>query len=150
MPNGGMLPCCRLCQYAERSQRGNDIHCRRHHFHVPDAFHTFCPDLSKPDGSAFDVVLQHPDVVPGQVYVWTTVVYRTMAHPTLPQYQHNIRPLAPIPVYRAWSDAERQAAATDQQQHDADAFAREYSIEAHTPSWGERIRTLLNHLFGSR
>ena len=122
MPNGGMLPCCRVCQFAQSSRSPDNILCVRHNIPILDAFHLFCPDLSNLDTPGLAQFVQSNELEHNFIYAWTVVQYRAKNNPTIPQYQHQFIPLASILSYTNWTDAERQAAIQIQQKAHKETF----------------------------
>jgi hypothetical protein len=107
MPNGGVLPSCFVCEWAQKTDDFGTIRCQRHGITVKLALHTVCSDLAHAGLTRFrQEQLQRE----GYIYTWIEIQYRTPDYPTLPQYYQELVALAPISTYAAWSDAERQVA----------------------------------------
>lgn len=107
MPNGGVLPSCFVCEWAQKSDDFSTINCQQHGITVKPALHTVCSDLTHAGLMRFrQEKLQRE----GYIYIWIEIQYRTSDYPTLPQYYQELVALTPITTYASWSDAERQAA----------------------------------------
>jgi len=112
MPNGGVMPCCAVCQWATR-QAPSEIYCNRHAMTVVHALDAFCPDLADSESPGLAAFVQKEGIGGGAVpcvYAWVEVQYRTDEHPDLPQYHHKYVAVAPITVYAEWNNAQRAAA----------------------------------------
>ncbi len=98
MPNGGDVPSCPFCQYAERSTESGIWECKKHDFLVPLAGDIFCGDLSHPDWPGMAQGFISGNNIPKSVmYMWAGV------------YSHQDFPLAPIEIYVTWSEEEKRA-----------------------------------------
>ena len=110
MPNGGMMPCCLVCQWARRTDSFYAIVCQHHQVTIAHPLRTFCPDLSDPSTPGLAAFVYDADIHGHDIYVWIEIQHRTADDPDLPQYYHTFAAVAPIATYATWSEAERQAA----------------------------------------
>ena len=150
MPNGGMLPCCRVCQFAQDAEALATISCQRHGIQITNALHTFCADLSDDRSPGLAAFIRRNTFAPAQVYIWTEVQYRTKDHPTLPQYQHQFIALTSITTYASWTDNERQAATAAQTQAHRNAVKRANGTPQKHMAWQRRIKAAFKRLRGKR
>ncbi len=67
--------------------------------------YTFCPDLTGPGN-----LVQRENITGQDVYHWVEIAYGTEYAPGIPMYYHEYVILAPIDVYRRWSNDQRIAA----------------------------------------
>jgi hypothetical protein len=109
MPNGGMRPCCFICDFAEHDEPRrliNPLQCRRHGVQIWFPYKHFCGHLTT-YGKAPRIIKQEQIQV-DTIYAEIEVQYQTPAYPTLPQYYHDYRALAAVEVYQQWSLEEKQ------------------------------------------
>jgi hypothetical protein len=107
MPNGGMLPSCLLCKWAERkNDLQTGVYCQHHSMMVYSAPTTFCPDLSNDSTPRISDFIQQDGIKGNDVFVWVEIQYRHPEHPSLPQYYHEYVLLAPVSTYMSWSKGE--------------------------------------------
>jgi hypothetical protein len=146
VPNGGMLPCCRVCQYAQDAQTITSISCQRHRMRITNAFHTFCADLSHNSYPGLAAFIHNNTIASDQIYIWTEVQYRTTDHPTLPQYQHQFVTLTSIATYAGWTDHARQEATTAQTHAQLNAFEHAYRTPPKHTAWQRRVKAVIDRL----
>lgn len=97
MPNGGDVPSCPFCQYAQESSEFNTIECQKHKIKITFSHAMFCADLSHPKWPGMAQEFISSEGIPaGIMYTWVGV------------YTHQKYPLAPIETYAAWSDEEKE------------------------------------------
>ena len=107
MPNGGMLPCCSVCDHGESDSEGYSVECTVHDMEVHLGMGTFCTELSmygKPQKPAF------ADLSDEMIYAWIEIAFPAKENPTLPQYHHQFEPLDLISEYKNWSLADHSRA----------------------------------------
>src|SRR5262245_36241801 len=113
MPNGGMLPCCFICQWAKRDEDNlslvTPITCQQHSFAVWLPARHFCSELSDSSEGAH-YFTEDENISSNHMYAWIEIQYRTTEYPNLPQYYHEFLPLATLSTYAAWSEDEKKAA----------------------------------------
>jgi hypothetical protein len=100
MPNGGMLPCCFVCDHGKSNLEDSSVACTVHDFVVHHGTFAFCRQLSMYGESQKTAFSELSDEM---VYDWVQIAYTTQDNPTLPQYHHQIEPLASIAEYRSWT-----------------------------------------------
>jgi hypothetical protein len=110
MPNGGMGPCCFICDFAEHTEPRSlmtPLHCRQHAIQVWLPYKHVCGCLTY-HGEILPFI-EEEQVQADTVYAEIEVQYQNPAYPTLPQYYHELHVLAPVAVYRQWTLEEKQA-----------------------------------------
>src|SRR5580765_2181126 len=103
MPNGGLLPSCWACQWAQRGEPF-EVYCKKHSMHIHLSLFTFCPDLSDASIPGLAKFIESEHILGEDVYTWIEIPYRDPQYPTLPQYYHEFAVLAPISEYGEWTE----------------------------------------------
>lgn len=109
MPNGGVLPSCSVCQWAQGTGP-TTISCRRHGITVFLALHSFCRELSNQAYPGLVDFIRQNGITGNGIHIWLEIQHRTPEHPDIPQYDREFAPLAPVDTYASWTEAEDRAA----------------------------------------
>ncbi|MCQ3931154.1 MAG: hypothetical protein DPW16_11915 [Chloroflexi bacterium] len=96
MPNGGVMPCCAVCQYASNPPEDFAIECQKHKMKVTFAYSMFCADLSDPRTPGLASFIAKSEIPAGTMYMWAGM------------YTHQEYSFAPIETYATWSDEEKE------------------------------------------
>ncbi|HEX2906531.1 MAG TPA: hypothetical protein VHO69_06695 [Phototrophicaceae bacterium] len=110
MPNGGLLPSCFVCERAEKTKNARgipkQIYCKQHSMSIAAPIHTFCPDLIGANNFT-----EREQITGQDIYTWIEITYGIRQAPGIPMYYQEYAVLAPIAVYRGWSEKQKIAAA---------------------------------------
>lgn len=94
MPNGGILPSCFVCKWAERNESGNlidPIECQRHGFVVWLANVHVCSDLTgENEEPGLNSFVEEENLESEFMYAWFQFSHRAQQSPTLPLYHHEL------------------------------------------------------------
>jgi hypothetical protein len=110
MPNGGMLPSCWVCQWAQRADLLKPVYCQRHQMTILGAPYTFCSELSDDSSPGLANFVQENNIRDNDIYVWIETGYRNSEDSSVPRYRHEFVALAPIATLASWSEDEQQEA----------------------------------------
>ena len=115
MPNGGMMPCCQVCQYATNLEKLGEVHCEQHDLKIHLSLGTFCADLSDEVSPGLANFINENGFQTGKLFQWIQIAYQDGKQPQLPQYYHEPAELISIEEYRTWT--EQDAIRVSQQLH---------------------------------
>jgi hypothetical protein len=115
MPNGGVLPCCQVCQYARKLEKLGNIYCQRHRLQIHLSLATFCAALSNEASPGLAHFIYENNFQSGVIFQWLEITYQDAKHPQLPQYYHEPTEVGSIEEYRNWT--EKDATAMSQRLH---------------------------------
>lgn len=140
MPNGGLLPSCHSCQWAQKHEddpmeyRG--VYCRHHEMDITtSSIFTFCSDLPLINEKKQPGRLVRENHLTGEhMYIWVQLGYTTQEYPGLPQYHQEIEQLSTIDCYASWSVEQGQRAVGAIYERKEREFRGKYSVPAQ-PVW---------------
>jgi len=101
MPNGGMLPCCKVCKWLKTLDNTNQVQCTRHQLEILNPHYTFCANLAGHEGTE-SFIVNNP-IKPDMVYQWLETAYKDPKYPSIPQYHHEYVELVSIKEYPGYS-----------------------------------------------
>jgi len=101
MPNGGLMPCCRVCKWSRTLDPISQVQCTRHELEIVSPHYTFCADLAGDPG--LEAFISKNSIKTGIVYQWIETAYQDLKYPTIPQYHHEYSELVPIQEYPDYS-----------------------------------------------
>lgn len=119
IPNGGILPSCFIGEHGQKLNQTDTIVCQRHALTVRFAPSLVCADLAHPNLSRFR---DEHEMLDDYISMWSTIIYRTPAHPRLPRSYHDLAAFAPLSTYAAWSESAQNVAYRSHDQHRAAVF----------------------------
>ncbi len=105
MPNGGMMPCCWVCQWGSRNTEESSITCKQHHLTTYLPLATFCADLALQNGEGKRRYFgdREPSPEPDIMYEWLEIAYKDPKYPSIPQYYHEPIGLVSLSEFGTWS-----------------------------------------------
>jgi hypothetical protein len=104
MPNGGMLPCCQVCQWARASQSAGQVFCQKHLLTIHHSHYTFCSLLSKNLTPGLEDFITSEHIAPETIYTWIEIGYQDPKYPGLPMYHQEYAILTSVKEYAAWTE----------------------------------------------
>ncbi len=124
MPNGGMMPCCLVCAWADEKDLGvpSKVLCTKHQVTIHDAMALFCSELS-------EEAIERERFLDDVMYMWAMVIYQNPKWPTLPQYYHEPVSLIPISKYKEWDEETCSKEIRERNKEVEEAFWKKYGRE---------------------
>ena len=101
MPNGGTMPCCKVCQYSKSTTTNQDeLLCEKHDLSIIAPWNTFCADISSKHSPGLSEFAHKQKFKPSMMYHWDTSAYTNPEYPDLPQYHHKPTAIGTMQEYR--------------------------------------------------
>lgn len=124
MPNGGMLPCCLGCDWADKKELDPlpTVFCTKHEVTIYFAVRLFCSELSKE-------FAKREGLLDDTIYLWAQVIYKNPEYPTLPQYYDEPVSLIPVSEYAEWDEETFFKAVRNRNKEVEEEFWKKYGRE---------------------
>ena len=109
MPNGGIMPCCWVCQWGSRNTKESSVACEQHRLTTYLPLATFCADLTleNDDSQRHYFSDRKPGPEPDVMHEWLEFAYKDPKCPNIPQYYHEPISLAPLSEFATWNNEQQ-------------------------------------------